>query len=113
MGLNLSDLSKHDVYRINLKNGAMELDTENPGDIISFTVDSQFQIRVAIAATPDGGYDLCYRESPASTWENLRHWSAEDEGYAVSFSVDNKTLYLFGNHDANAQRLIGLDLATR
>jgi dipeptidyl aminopeptidase/acylaminoacyl peptidase len=68
---------------------------------------------VAIAATPDGGYDLLYRESSASTWENLRHWSAEDEGYAVSFSVDNKTLYLFGNHDANTQRLIGLDLATR
>jgi dipeptidyl aminopeptidase/acylaminoacyl peptidase len=46
-------------------------------------------------------------------WTPKTHWSSEDEGYAVSFSADNQTLYLVGNHNANAQRLIGLDLATR
>jgi dipeptidyl aminopeptidase/acylaminoacyl peptidase len=113
VGLNLPDLSKHDVYRINLKNGAVEFDTENPGNVVSWTVNPQFQVKAAIAATADGGYDLLYRESPTQAWENLRHWSSEDEGYAVSFSADDKTLYIVGSHDANAQRLLALDLATR
>ncbi len=113
VGLNLQDLSKHDVYRINLKNGAVEFDTENPGNIVVWTTDAQFQVRAAIATTPDGGYDLLYRESTDLAWENLRHWGADDEGYAVSFSADNKILYIVGSHDANAQRLLALDLATR
>lgn len=112
VGLNLQDLSKHDVYRINLKNGAVEFDTENPGNIVSWTADSQFQVRAAIATTPDGGYDLLYKEANKS-WETLRHWGPDDEGSAVSFSADDRTLYIIGSHDVNAQRLIALDLASR
>ena len=111
VGLNLQDLSKHDVYRVNLKNGAVELDTENPGNIVSWTADSEFKVRSATAATPDGGYDLLYRES--TDWETLRHWGPDDEGNAVSFSADNRTLYIIGSHEANAQRLLALDLTTR
>jgi dipeptidyl aminopeptidase/acylaminoacyl peptidase len=113
VGMNLNDPSKHDVYRINLKNGAAELDTENPGNIVGWTADAQFQVRAATAATPDGGYDLLFRETIDKPWETLRHWGPDDEGGAVSFSADGKTLYISGSHDANASRLIALDLATR
>ncbi|MBE9177176.1 S9 family peptidase [Oculatella sp. LEGE 06141] len=113
VALNLNDPQKFDVYRINLKNGAVEFDTENPGNIVAWTADQAFQIRVAIAATPDGGSDLLYRDTPEQDWEVLRHWGPDDEGYAVSFSEDGKTLYIVGSHDANAQRLLALDLATR
>lgn len=113
VGLNLTDLSKHDVYRINLKNGAVEFDTENPGNIVGWTADASFQIKAAIATTPDGGSDLLYRETTDKSWENLRHWGPDDEGYPASFSADGKTLYIIGTHDANAQRLIALDLASR
>lgn len=113
VGLNLNDPQKYDVYRVNLKNGAVELDTENPGNIVAWTADAQFQIRAAVAATPDGGSDLLYRETPAQDWQLLRHWNAEDQGYAVSFAADGKTLYLVGSHDVNAQRLIALNLANR
>lgn len=110
VGLNLQDRRKHDVYRINLKNGAVEFDTENPGNVVSWTADAQFQVRAAIATTADGGYDLLFREA-SKPWSTLRHWGADDQGYAVSFSADNQTLYLVGSHEANAQRLIALDLA--
>ncbi len=113
VGLNLQDRRKHDVYRINLKNGAVEFDTENPDNIVAWTSDTQFQVRAAIATTADGGYDLLFREAIDKPWETLRHWGADDQGYAVDFSTDNQTLYLVGSHDANAQRLIALDLATR
>ncbi|MEQ9371235.1 MAG: S9 family peptidase [Coleofasciculus chthonoplastes F3-SA18-01] len=113
VGMNLNDRQKFDVYRVNLNNGAVEFETDNPGNIVSWVADAQFQIRGAIAATPDGGSDLLFRETPDQSFEVLRHWGPDDEGSAVSFSQDGKTLYISGSHDANAQRLIALDLASR
>ncbi|MFP4133511.1 MAG: alpha/beta fold hydrolase [Halothece sp.] len=113
VGLNLNDAQKFDVYRINLNNGAVEFDTDNPGNIVSWTADAQFQIRAAVAATADGGSDLLYRETPNQDWECLRHWSADDEGGVLSFSQDGKTLYIVGSHDANAQRLVSVDLNSK
>jgi dipeptidyl aminopeptidase/acylaminoacyl peptidase len=113
VGMNLNDRQKFDVYRINLNNGAVEFETDNPGNIVSWVADAQFQIRAAIAATPDGGSDLLFRETPDQSFELLRHWGPDDEGSAVTFSEDGKTLYITGSHDANAQRLIALDLASR
>lgn len=43
----------------------------------------------------------------------MRHWDADEEGGALDFSLDGDTLYIVGNHDANTQRLIALDLANR
>jgi dipeptidyl aminopeptidase/acylaminoacyl peptidase len=113
VGMNLSDRQKFDVYRINLKNGAVEFDTENPGNVVGWTADAQFQVRAAIAATPDGGSDLLIRMSYGQPWELFRHWGPDDQGGAVSFSEDGKTLYITGSHGANAQRLIALDITTR
>lgn len=112
VGLNLNDRSKFDVHRINLTTGAMELDTKNPGNIVSWTADADFKIRAAIAATKDGGYDLLYRAKPKVKWRVLRHWNSEEQGSPVGFSEDGKTLYLIANHDANALRLVALDLAS-
>lgn len=112
VALNLNNPQKFDVYRINLKNGAVEFDTDNPGNIISWTSDADFQIRAATASTPDGGYDLLLQKSDKQ-WEILRHWGAEEEGNSVSFSDDGKTLYIQGNHDANAKRLLAVDLDSR
>lgn len=113
VGMNLNSPQKFDVYRVNLKNGAVEFDTDNPGNIVSWTVDPKFQIRAAIASTPDGGSELLYRATTEAAWEILRHWTPDEEGYAVGFSQDATTLYVVGSHDANAERLIALDLATR
>ncbi len=113
VGLNLNNPQKFDVYRINLKNGAVEFDTDNPGNIISWIADAKFQVGAALAATPDGGYDLLYREATDKPWQTLRHWSAEEQGSPRGFSKDGKILYLVASHDANAARLLALDLATK
>ena len=113
VGLNLNDPQTFDVFRINLENGAVEFDTKNPGNIISWTADADFQIRAATASTTDGGSDLLFRETADKSWECLRHWGPDEEGGAVGFSADGKTLYIEGNHNANAQRLIAFDLANR
>jgi dipeptidyl aminopeptidase/acylaminoacyl peptidase len=112
VGLNANDRRKFDVYRINLKSGALELDTENPGTVMNWVADEEFKIRAAVATTPDGGNDLLFRQSTDKPWKTLRHWSFEEEGGPVDFSKDGKTLYLEGNHNANTSRLLALDLAS-
>lgn len=113
VGMNLNNPQTFDVFRINLENGAVEFDTQNPGNIVSWTADADFQIRAATASTPDGGSELLFRETVDKSWESLRRWSPDEDGGAVGFSADGKTLYIEGNHDANAQRLIAFDLANR
>jgi dipeptidyl aminopeptidase/acylaminoacyl peptidase len=113
VGLNLNNPEKFDAYRIDLNNGEVEFDTDNPGNVIDWTADANFQIRAALAATPDGGYDLLYRETTDKSWQTLRHWSQEDRGSPYDFSKDSKTLYLIASHDSNALRLLALDLATK
>ncbi|MCL1473014.1 alpha/beta hydrolase family protein [Argonema antarcticum] len=113
VGMNLNNPQKFDVYRVNLNNGAVEFDTDNPGNIVSWTADANFQVRAAVASTSDGGSDLLFRETTDKEWETLRHWGPDEEGGPVSFSADGKTIYIEGNHDANAQRLLALDLSTR
>ena len=112
VGLNKDNPQKFDVYRLNLQNGTVEFDTDNPGNILGWTANAKFKVLAAVAATPDGGYDLLYRETTEQPWQTLRHWSAEEQGSPYGFSKDGKTLYLIASHDANAARLIALDLAT-
>jgi dipeptidyl aminopeptidase/acylaminoacyl peptidase len=112
VALNLKDRRTHDVYRINLKTGAVEVDTENPGNVIGWTADRQFKVRAATATTPDGGFDLLVRETTDQPWKTMRHWGPDDAGGAVSFSADGKTLYFVGSHEANTVRLLALDVAT-
>jgi dipeptidyl aminopeptidase/acylaminoacyl peptidase len=109
VALNLKDRRKFDVYRISLKTGAVELDTDNPGNVIAWVADQNFKVRAATAATPDGGYDLLYRADPGQAWKVLRHWGPEDQGNPVGFSADGRTLYIIGNHDADTIRLLALD----
>jgi dipeptidyl aminopeptidase/acylaminoacyl peptidase len=110
VGLNLKDRAKFDMYRINLKNGAVDLDTENPGNVVQWTTDPQFKERAAVATTMDGGSDLLVRTAPDKEWKKVRHWSFEEQGGPVEFSADGKTLFIVGNHDANAERLLALDV---
>jgi hypothetical protein len=113
VGLNLDDRKKFDMYRVNLRTGATELDTENPGSVIGWEADTHFKIRAALATTPaDGGTDLLVREAVDKPWKKIRHWSYEEEGRTITFSKDDKTLYLLANHDANTSRLLAVDLAT-
>jgi dipeptidyl aminopeptidase/acylaminoacyl peptidase len=115
-GLNHRNPALHDVYRIDLRSGSAELDTENPGPVVDWTADAEFRIRVAQFALPEGGSDLRFRTSPdgeQAEWETLVHWGLEDDGGAIGFSADGGTLYLAGSHDANTQRVVAIDLSTR
>lgn len=113
VAMNRLDPRKHDVYRLPLDGGQSALDTKNPGNVIAWTSDADLQIRAALAALPDGGHELWIRPTAQAPWETVIEWGPDDEGGPVDFSADGQTLFIVGNHGANAQRLIAFDLTHR
>lgn len=112
VALNLRDRSLFDVYRVDLATGAVELEAVNPGKVVSWTADLRLKVRAASSATEDGGSDLLIRNRTDEPWKTARHWGPDESGGALLFSANGKTLYIVANHDANAERLIALNLAS-
>ena len=112
-GLNLRDARLHDVYRINLQTGGIEMDTENPGDVVGWSADNAMQVRAAQVMKPDGGTEIRVREKTGADWKHFTQWSAEESlGGVAGFSPDNTKLWVLSSVDANAIRLTEIDLAT-
>jgi len=113
VGLNLNNRQKFDVYRINLNNGSVEIDTENQGNIVAWKANAQLQILAAIAATSNGNYNLIYREEVNKPWQKILEWDIDEDGEIYDFSQDGKSLYLIAFENANTRCLIALDLKTK
>jgi len=112
VGLNLENRQLHDVYRIQLRTGAVELDTKNPGDVSGWTADNALQVRVASVFTPDGGTELRVRDDAKAPWRPFQKWGADETfGGVAAFTPDNKGAWIISSVDANAARLMEFDLA--
>ncbi|TKJ35828.1 hypothetical protein CEE39_00415 [bacterium (candidate division B38) B3_B38] len=114
VGLNIRDRKLHDWYRINLKNGAVELDTKNPGDVWIWRADNNFQVRTAQAQAPDGGFEIRIRNDSKSPWRTFQKWGPDEttNSYVAGFTPDNRAIYLISSVDANAARLLKVDIQT-
>ncbi|MBZ5648191.1 MAG: S9 family peptidase [Acidobacteriia bacterium] len=111
--MNVRDKRFHDVYRVDLKTGKAELDTENPGDVAGWTADNSLQVRAADVTTPDGGNIIRVRDSAKSPWRELIKWGPDESlGGSIAFSPDNKSLWVGTSVGGNAKRLVEIDLAT-
>ena len=114
IGMNKENPQVHDVYRLDLASGALTLTAKNPGTIARWVADTQFKVRGAVAARPDGGLDLCVRESEEGEWRSLITWDADDAlaSGPIGFTRDGQSLYLYDSRDVNARRLVQLNLAS-
>jgi dipeptidyl aminopeptidase/acylaminoacyl peptidase len=111
VGLNLEDRGLHDVYRIDLRNGATVLDTKNPGDVSAWTVDNEMVVRVASVFLPDGGTELRLRDDLKSDWRSFQRWNADETfGGVAAFTPDNRGAWIISSVNANASRLVEFDL---
>jgi dipeptidyl aminopeptidase/acylaminoacyl peptidase len=110
--LNIRDRRFHDMYRINLETGAVEMDTENPGDVEGFAADNKFQVRAAKVRLQDGGTEIRVRDDLKSPWRSFRKCGPEDSINIRGFTPDNTGIYLASSVDANTVRLLEVDLAT-
>jgi dipeptidyl aminopeptidase/acylaminoacyl peptidase len=113
VGLTLRDESLHDVYRLNLTTGELELEVQNPGDVSNWTADHELQIRAAHGLTPDGGAFTRVRDDRRSPWRELLRWGPDETfGGVRGFSPDNTRLWVISSVNANAARLLEVDVGS-
>jgi dipeptidyl aminopeptidase/acylaminoacyl peptidase len=112
--LNRRDPRLHDVHRLNLATGDLELVAENPGNVASWVADVGMRVRGALSAYPDGGFGLLVRKTEEDDWHELLRWGPEDglNSGPVGFSEDGARMFLKDSREANAARLVRLDLHT-
>lgn len=111
--LNERNPALFDVCRVDLRSGALAIDTENPGDVAAWLADNTLRVRACIAQAPDGAWNLRVRDDAASPWRELDSIRSSDfVPGLVAFSPDDTQLYVTTAKDANAARLISYDLAS-
>jgi len=121
IGMNLRDRRLFDMYRVNLDTGATVLDTQNPGDVISWTADSNLVIRAATAFTEKLDTVVRVRDSQKAPWRDLLTIPFEQAPFlgqvnggsiVVGFSKDGKKLVVGSSKDSPTTKLVELDVAT-
>ena len=88
---NIRNRQLMDVHRLNLKTGALTLDTENPGDVSGWGTDAKFQVRAAQVATPDGGTEIRVRDDVKAPWKTLLKVGPDEILDFEDFSLDGKS----------------------
>ncbi len=112
VALNLRDRKLMDVYRIDLRSGAVELDTKNPGDIGGWLADDDMIVRAATVTTPDGGTELRIRDRAASPWRTLMKATMEDQLAALDFTRDGQSIFLGTSIGTDTTRLVRHEIAS-
>jgi dipeptidyl aminopeptidase/acylaminoacyl peptidase len=122
VGLNRRDRRTFDVYRVSLVSGAVTLDTESPGDVLSFAVDAQFRVRAATAfVAKTGATVLRVRDAPGAPWRDLVTWPFADAtmfgqlnggSVVAAFAPDGASLYVVSAAGSETARLVRVDART-
>lgn len=104
----------HDVYRCDIRTGALTLVRENPESeaFAGFLTDEQFQVRFGYRVTSDGGSEIV-RETDDG-WKPYIEISAEDTANTTpeGFNKAGDTLYLQDSRERNTAALVAIDLKT-
>ena len=113
VALNRENPELHDAYRLTLSTGDLDLLAKNPGNVVGWVADRDFEVRAAVTATPEGGSELLLREG--DDWNKLIGWDKEDalSSGPVGFAEDAGKMYLLDSRGANAARLVLMDLSSR
>lgn len=112
VGINLRDRRFVDMYRIDLRTGAAELDTRNPGDVLTFVVDSKMVVRAAQASTPDGGTEIRWRADAKSGWKSLVKTGPQEVIELFDFTADGRGVILKTTIGTDKARLVEHELAS-
>ena len=115
VALNRRDPRIHDIFRVNLKTGALSLQYENKEGFVGWTVDRNLAVRAALKLRPDGGTTLWVREDAKTAWQILVNWGPEDilNSGPIAFAPGGKALYVLSSSGTDTSQLYVIDLATK
>ncbi len=109
--INDRDKRYFDAYLLELQTGELQLLEKNPGDVDSWHVDSHGNIR-ACTAQVGTKTEIRVRNSPSEPFRTLATYTDEESPTVHGFSADGTYLYFSSARDADAERLVKLDLKT-
>ena len=112
VSMNLRDRKLFDVYRIKLGSGAVELDTQNPGDVAGWVADAKFQVRGAQVSTPDGGTEIRIRDDVKAPWKSWMKVGPEEILNFLDFTLDGKSAYIISSIGRDTAAVVERNLAT-
>jgi dipeptidyl aminopeptidase/acylaminoacyl peptidase len=122
VGLNLRKRDAFDMYRIDLETGAVRIDTENPGDVLSWTTDADFVIRAATAFDPKTAATILrVRDTAGAPWRDLVSWPFEDSTMfgqvnggtvVLGFEPDGRSLDVVSALHSDTARVERIDAST-
>ena len=99
----------HDVYRLNVNTGNLELIAENPGNISGWMTDNDGKLRIAM--TSDGvNSSLLYRENEKDDFKEILTTNFKESVSPLFFTFDNKELYVSSNRHRDKSSIYKFDL---
>lgn len=116
VGLNLRDKTVFDMHRIHLRTGEVTLDTQNPGDVVSWVTDRDFRIRACTALDLETGDTILrVRDDATSPWRQFQRWGFDDAGSdlarkILAFTPDGRGLFLQSALGSNTMRIVRMSL---
>ena len=111
VALNKRNPQIHDVYRLNVNSGEMEMIAENPGNISGWMTDNDGKLR--IATTSDGvNTGLLYRENESDPFKSILVTNFKESVAPLYFTFDNKELYVSSNRGRDKSAIFKFDLNT-
>ncbi|QPH37781.1 S9 family peptidase [Pedobacter endophyticus] len=109
---NKRDSTVFDVYRLNVRDGKMDIAAKNPGNITEWITDNKGVLKIAVAS--DGVNEtLMYRENESQKFSPVITNNFQTTLQPIAFSEEQKNvLYAISNVNRDKNALVALDLKT-
>ena len=109
--LNLQDRSRLDLYRVDLRSGAVVLDTRNPGTVTKWAATDDLLAKAGTATRPDGGEELLIRDSAKTPWRALTRVGPADRLELLDLTADGKSVLYVTSAGSETARVVQRPLA--
>ena len=111
ISMNQRDARVFDVFRLNTRNGEMELVAENPGSVSSWITDHEGKVRAAVQ-TDGVNTELLTRATEDEPFQKVLSTNFRESVSPLFFTYDNKDLYASSNLGRDKAAIVRLDPAT-
>lgn len=112
LGINKENPQFHDVYLLDLTSGELAQVAKNPGGFDQWLIDADFKLKGGVKYAADGSAKLLVGENEVTQWREVADWDSDNlmSSNVVGFTKDGQSIYLIDSREANAGRLVQLEL---
>jgi len=109
--MNQRDPRVFDVYRLNVRTGAMDMVAVNPGNVQGWITDHAGRLRMA--TTTDGvNTSILYRDTEDDDWRTIATYNFKESAQPLFFTFDDRNVYVSSNVGRDKSALFEFDVAT-